>query len=80
MEIEYTHKEMRKRFYIIFSVHIYSEQRTDEGMYKHFVTFYCFGFKLFHTFWRTGGGCEDFGFYHKDGSFGKIEKRMINND
>lgn len=61
-------KEKTFRFLLLFSIHVYSEDRTgDAKLYKHFVTVYLLYLRVFHTFWRTGvyndGRVADCSFY-----------------
>ena len=67
------HKELFQRFLYIFAIHIYSEDRFPDRagkLYKHFVTVYFLGFRIFHTFWKTGSTGtvpHEGSFYLKDG-------------
>jgi hypothetical protein len=54
-------KEITKRFWGLFVITIYSEQRGKGEMYKHFVNI-CFlkryGPRIINFTWRTGEGNE----------------------
>lgn len=72
------HKQFVKKYLFgLITINIFSEDRylgdkRPENffkLYKHNVTIYIFGLRVFHTNWRTGimcnGEVSDGGFYYK---------------
>lgn len=70
--------QFKKRFFWLFKIEIYSEDRYNNVLYKHFVSIFFLNYRIFHTFWRTGTKVDreiyESSFYYKGEYYQNNEK------